>query len=391
MAIRGVKDKVVIAGMGCTRFGDRWECSADDLIAEAAGAALASAGIGIEDVDAYWLGTFSSGNSGLTLTSALDVGYRPVTRVENYCATGSDAFRNACYAVAAGAYDVVMAIGVEKLKDTGHAGLVVPGPGGDGTAPGFSGPAPFSMLAPAYAHRYGLSERQIRTTLTHIACKNHANGARNERAQFRVPVRPEQVENAPLAAGMLGVYDCSGVADGAAAAVITRPGLAADPLYVKALSLSAAPADGATAPGFDYTSMPEAVLSARAAYAAAGITDPPAQLAMVELHDCFTPTELVLYEDLGLSPRGAGWRDALDGRFDLDGPIPVNPDGGLKSFGHPIGASGLRMLYECWLQLRGKAGGRQLEGGRGLALTQNLGGRPGASVSFVSVVGAEAG
>ncbi|MFI6538834.1 acetyl-CoA acetyltransferase [Nonomuraea sp. NPDC050547] len=395
MTAHSVKDRAAIAGMGCTRFGDRWEASADDLIAEAAREALASAGLGAEDVDAYWLGTFSSGNSGLALTSALDVGYRPVTRVENYCATGSDAFRNACYAVAAGAYDIVMAVGVEKLKDSNHAGLVVPGPSGDGTAPGFSGPAPFSMLAPAYARRYGLSDREIRATLTHIACKNHANGARNERAQFRSAVRPEQVENAPPVAGMLGVYDCSGVADGAAAAIIARPELAAElqaaPLYVKALSLSAAPADGATTRGFDYTTMPEAVRSAAGAYAAAGITDPRTELALVELHDCFTPTELVLYEDLGLSGRGAGWREALEGRFDFDGALPVNPDGGLKSFGHPIGASGLRMLYECWLQLRGRAGARQLGNGRGLALTQNLGGRPGAAVSFVSVVGVEAG
>ena len=136
------------------------------------------------------------------------------------------------------------------------------------------------------------------------------------------------------------------------------------------------------------------VHSAKDAYHQAGISDPRAELAMAEVHDCFTPTELVLMEDLGFSDRGQGWKDVLDGAFDLDGDLPVNPDGGLKSFGHPIGASGLRMLFECWLQLRGEAGPRQISSigkGKNRALTHNLGGAPGACVSFVSVVGTELG
>ena len=144
---------------------------------------------------------------------------------------------------------------------------------------------------------------------------------------------------------------------------------------------------------YDFTTFPEVVASARDAYQQAGITDPRAELALAEVHDCFTPTELVLMEDLGFAERGQGWKDVLSGRFDLDGDLPVNPDGGLKAFGHPIGASGLRMMFEAWLQLRGEAPEerrvRTVAEGRSLALTHNLGGGPGECVSFVSVVGTE--
>jgi acetyl-CoA C-acetyltransferase len=126
------------------------------------------------------------------------------------------------------------------------------------------------------------------------------------------------------------------------------------------------------------------------AYAQAGVTDPRRQICLAEVHDCFTPTELVLMEDMGFSDRGQAWKDILAGHFELGGRLPINPDGGLKSFGHPVGASGLRMLYEAWLQFRGEAGDRQLDDPK-LALTHNLGGRPGSCVSFVSLVGAERG
>jgi acetyl-CoA C-acetyltransferase len=162
------------------------------------------------------------------------------------------------------------------------------------------------------------------------------------------------------------------------------------PLYVKALSLVAGNGSGLTDPGYDYTTFPEVARSAADAYAQAGVTDPRSELAMAEVHDCFTPTELVLMEDLGFVARGSAWREVLDGAFDLDGDLPVNPDGGLKSFGHPVGASGLRMLFEAWLQLRGEApDDRRIAtaGDRHLALTHNLGGYPGEMVSFVSIVG----
>jgi acetyl-CoA C-acetyltransferase len=139
-------------------------------------------------------------------------------------------------------------------------------------------------------------------------------------------------------------------------------------------------------PGYDYTTFEEVVRSSQDAYQQAGITDPRTQIALAEVHDCFTPTELVLMEDMGFSERGQAWKDVLDGAFDLDGRLSVNPDGGLKSFGHPVGASGLRMLFENWQQFRGEAGERQLQDPK-LGLTHNLGGRPGTCVSFVSIVG----
>lgn len=396
MASKGIKDAVAIVGMGCTRFGERWESSTDDLLIEAVGEALGSAGVERDDVDAYWLGTLGSGQSGLTLSRPLGIDHKPVTRVENYCATGSESFRNACYAVASGAYDRVMAVGVEKLKDSGFSGLLRADPPSDGTAAELSltAPAAFSLLDPAYTAKYGVDPVAMREAMTHVAWKNHVNGARNPKAQFRKEVSRETIEGAPKVAGRLGIFDCSGVSDGAAAALIVRAEDAYDytdrPVFVKALALAAGPMRGGLDPAYDFTTFPEVVHSAADAYAQAGITDPRSEISLAEVHDCFTPTEVVLMEDLGFTERGQAWKDVLAGDFDLGGRLPVNVDGGLKSFGHPVGASGLRMLYEAWLQLRGEAGSRQLADPR-LALTHNLGGRPGGCVSFVSVVGNERG
>src|SRR5947209_15580384 len=249
MASHGIKDKVAIVGMGCTRFGERWDRSADDLLVDATEECFASTpSISKQDVDAYWLGTLSSGQSGLVLSQPLGIDYKPVTRVENFCATGSEAFRNACYAVASGAYDIVMAIGVEKLKDSGFSGLTGSRPPDDGTAAALTAPAMFSLLAPAYAKKYGVDEQEMKDVLTRIAWKNHKNGALNPRAQFRKEVSKEAICNSPLVAGPLGIFDCSGVSDGSAAAIIVRAEDAHrytdHPLYVKALSFAAGPASG---------------------------------------------------------------------------------------------------------------------------------------------------
>jgi acetyl-CoA C-acetyltransferase len=389
MASNGIRDRVAIVGMGCTSFGEHWNRSLDDLLIEAAEAAQASAGIDADRVDAYWLGTM--GNlSGLTLSEPLKINYKPVSHVENYCATGSEALRNAAYAVASGAYDCVMAIGVEKLKDSGFSGLVVTPPPSDGTAPAMTAPAQFSLLAPAYFKKYGLDEETGKEVLSRIAFKNHANGAKNPKAQFRKEVPLEQIRCSPRVADPLGIMDCSGVSDGSAAAIVVRAEDAHKytdkPIFIKALSFIAGPAAGPLSQDYDFTTFPEVVASAKDAYAQAGVTNPAEEISMAEVHDCFTPTELVLYEDLGFAERGGAWRDVLAGAFDLGGRLPVNPDGGLKSFGHPIGASGLRMMYEMWLQLRGEAGPRQIKDPK-LGLTHNLGGAPGRCVSFVSVVG----
>jgi acetyl-CoA C-acetyltransferase len=397
VANKGIRDQVAIIGMGCTPFGEHWDKSVDDLVLDASLEAFQSAGVAKDDVDAFWLSTLGSGVSGLTLSRPLALDYKPVTRVENMCASGSEALRNAVYAVASGAYDMVMAVGVEKLKDSGYSGLVSARPADDGTEVGMTAPAPMSLLAPAYAKAYGLTEAQMREVMSRIAWKNHQNGARNPRAQFRKGVSMETISNAPVVSGQLRVFDCSGVSDGAAAAILVRAEDAHKytdhPLYIKGLAVAAGPASGRIDPEYGYTSFPEVVRSAADVYREAGVTDPRNEFAMVEVHDCFTPTEMILLEDLGLAERGMAWKEVLSGAFDLDGDLPVNPDGGLKSFGHPIGASGLRMMFECWLQLRKQAPPeRQIDidaSGRSLALTQNLGGAPGNCVSFVSVVGTE--
>jgi acetyl-CoA C-acetyltransferase len=393
---KGIKDQVAIVGMGCTRFGELWDKGTDDLLIDAAGEAMTSAGVEAGAIDAFWLGTAQSGMSGITLARPLGIDGKPITRVENYCASGSEALRNASYAVASGAYDIAMAIGVEKVKDSGYQGLnAFPIPS-DGTGRTLTAAAMFSLVIPAYKHKYGVGDDEMRDALAHIASRNHANGARNPRAQFRREMSKETVIGSPKVAGELGVLDCAGVADGAACAIVVRSEDASKytdkPLYVKALSFVAGSGSGLTDPSYDYTHFPEVEASVRDAYAQAGITDPRNQLAMAEVHDCFTPTELVLMEELGFSERGTAWKEILSGAFDLDGDLPVNPDGGLKSFGHPVGATGLRMLFECWLQLRGEAPeDRQISNDRKLAATQNLGGYPGEMVSFVSIVGTELG
>ena len=394
MASKGIKDRVAIIGMGCTRFGEHWDKSAEDLLVEAAYEAYASAGVDPNDVDAYWLGTMGSGVSGLTLSEPLKIQYKPVTRVENMCATGSEALRQAAYAVASGAFDMAMAIGVEKLKDSGYSGLVVSNPPNDGTLGSMTAPASFSLLAPAYFKKYGLDPEKGKDVLSRIAWKNHRNGARNPKAQFQKEVPIEAIKNSPKIADPLGIMDCSGVSDGSAAAIIVRAEDAhkycKNPIYIKALSFVAGPAEGPLSPDYDFTTFNEVVASSQDAYRQAGVTNPREQISMAEVHDCFTPTELVLYEDLGFSARGTAGQDVMEGFFDLEGKLPVNPDGGLKSFGHPIGASGLRMMYEMWLQFRGEAGPRQIKNPK-LGLTHNLGGAPGRCVRFVSVVGREVG
>jgi acetyl-CoA C-acetyltransferase len=390
MASNGIRDRVAIVGMGCTPFGEHWDKGVADLLVDSTSEAFQSAQIDPNQIDAFWLGTAGSGSSGLLLSEALKLPYKPVTRLENMCATGSEAMRNAAYAVASGAYDLVMAVGVEKLKDSGFSGLTGSRPPTDGTESSMTAPATFSLLAPAYAKKYGVDEGQLKQVLTRIAYKNHRNGARNPKAQFKKEVPMEKIAASPAVAGMLGIFDCSGVSDGSACAILCRAEDAHrycdDPIFIKALAFAAGPAEGYLSQDYDFTTFPEVVASAEDAYKQAGISDAREELSMAEVHDCFTPTELVLMEDLGFSPRGQAWKDVLEGRFDLEGAQPINPDGGLKSFGHPIGASGLRMMYEMWLQLRGEAGERQIEDPR-LGLTHNLGGAPGRCVSFVSVVG----
>jgi len=401
-----IKDRVAVAGMGCSKFGERWDAGMDDLIVEAAYEAFEDAGIESKDIEAAWVGT-STGATGMTLSEPLRLQYIPITRVENACATASDAFRNASYAVAAGIYDIVLALGVDKFKDSGISGLSdggIPGPGHSMMA-GAAGPPPaqFAMLATTYFSRYGLSYEEGKHMIGRVSWKSHVNGAKHKKAHFQREVSMDDIINAPMIAWPLGLYDCCGVSDGAAAAIITTPAIAKSlrkgkepPMFVKALQIAMAPNDGNVNTKFDYTHVEATVRAGEAAYKEAGVTNPREQISMAEVHDCFSITEAVTMEDLRFSPRGKVQKDIESGFFDLGGKLPVQPDGGLKCFGHPIGASGIRMLYEMYNQLQGRADrmlnkgqpSRQIKNPK-LGLTHNLGGGPAGCAIFVGIVGLE--
>jgi len=378
-----IKDKVSIVGMGCTKFGENWEWSVEDMVVDAVYEAYEDARIGPDQIEAAWVGTAYSGAGGSLLSDILKLHDIPITRVENFCATGMEAFRNACYAVAAGVYDTVLAVGVEKLKDSGLQGLpdslVRPVFGVGRTAPGS-----FALIASRYFEKYGIGKE----TLAKIAVKNHKNGALNPKAHFQREITVEQVLKAPIIAWPLGLFDCCPTTDGAAAAIITRKNLAKnfreDHIPVKALALSVSAMWPQFRPGFDYLGFSANVKAAQSAYQQAGIKDPLKELDVAEVHDCFTITELIIYEDLGFCPKGEAKRFIDDGVFELNGELAVNADGGLKSFGHPIGASGLRMIYEVYKQLQGKAGKRQVKNAK-LGLAHNLGGTP--QVCCITVLG----
>ncbi|UCG81992.1 MAG: acetyl-CoA acetyltransferase [Dehalococcoidia bacterium] len=393
----GIKDRVAIVGMGCTRFGELWDKSDQDMMVEACHEALDDAGIDLKEIQAAWLGIqgAETGCSGARLARALKTDYIPVTRVENYCATGIEAFRGAAYAVAAGIYDIALACGAEKLKDSGATGLTQMGGepqfGSWVWAP-IVAPARFALSATRYFHTYGLSPQEGKEMLARIAVKNHHNGSLNQRAHFQREITLEQAINAPMIAWPLGLYDCCGVSDGSAAAIITTPEIAKrirdDYVMVKAFSISCgAGPQGVIADDYDYVHVDEIVRSGQMAYEEAGIKNPRKEVDIAEIHDCFTITEVLICEDLGFTPRGKYKEDIEAGTFDLGGEVAVNADGGLKCFGHPVGASGIRMIFESYLQLQGKAGPRQLQNMR-IGLAQNYGGLPGGGVSGVAIVGA---
>ena len=393
----GFKDKVAIVGMGCTRFGERWDVGADGLMVEAFVEALADAGIERARIGAAWVGNalddINVGNSALPAAHALRLQGIAVTRVENMCATGTEALRGAAYAVAAGAVDVALAIGVEKLKDTGYGGLPLRTKGvqNDLWMPYGSAPGTFAQLAGAYAARHGVNPGDLKRAMAHVSWKSHQNGVHAPKAHLRAAVDMDRILSAPLIADPLGLFDCCGVSDGAAAAIVTTPEIAralgkSDPVTIKAIQLCASNGWEMQTGGWDGSYLPNTRTAAARAYAEAGIADPRAELDITEVHDCFSITELVLMEDLGLSDPGRAHADILDGRYDRDGAIPCQLDGGLKCFGHPVGASGLRMAYEVYNQLQGRAGERQ-RAKVDFGLTQNLGGAPFNSVAAVAILG----
>ena len=353
----GIKDKVAILGMGCSRFGERWDCGAEELILESFQECLRDAGIGVGDIEAAWFATaieeVNVGKSGIPLATTLRLPNIPVTHVENMCASGTEAFRGACYAVASGAADIALALGVEKLKDTGYGGL----PGGRRPplqqlwVANMTAPGTFAQLASAYMARHDVAYGDLKRAIGHVSWKSHQNGAKNPKAHLQKPVELETILEAPIIASPLGLYDCCGVSDGAAAAIVTTPAIARflgrrELVTVKALQLAVSNGWESGHNGWDGSYLHTTRIAARRAYAEAGIRVPRDEISLFEVHDCFSITELVTMEDLQFSAEGKAWKDVLDGVYDADGRTPCQIDGGLKCFGHPIGASGLRMLYE---------------------------------------------
>ncbi len=379
-----IRDKVAVIGVGCTKFGDLYDMTYEDQVCEAAFQAYADAGIDPAEIDAAYIGTYlphaQGGKAGISLADPLRFYDRPITRVENFCATGTDAFRNACLSIASGQHDIVLVVGSERLKDRGGRGI--PRVGHQILGKGNTAPGLFALAANRYMHEFGLG----RETLAKVAVKNHWNGARNPLSHLRMEVTVEKVLAAPMIAWPFGLFDCCPTTDGAAAAIVCRADRASrfrdDYALVKGAALAVATGRPYFDPTFDYVGFRSTQAAARQAYEQAGIE--PSDVDFAEVHDCFTWTEISNIEDLGFCEKGRAGGLVEEGRTRVDGDIPINPSGGLKSFGHPIGASGVRMIYECVQQLRGACGERQVKNPQ-IGLAHNVGG-PGA-VACVVLIG----
>ncbi len=398
----GIKDKVAIIGMGCTKFGEHWDKAGEDLMVEAFQECLGDAGVEKKSIDAAWMGHYfdevNVGKTALLMSQALKLPYIPVTRVENACASGSESLRAACYAVASGAIDIGLAMGVEKLKDCGYGGLPqaaimsLLGTKSRFVNPNRTAPGGFAMVATKYFAQYGLTAEEGKHMIAYVSYKSHKNAEFSPKAHLRKAVSIEQIMKAPIIAWPLGLFDCCGVSDGAACAIVCRAedakNFQADPIYVKAMQIGISSGEEMMYNNWDNAHIETTVRIAQKAYKEAGITNPREEISVAEVHDCFSITEAVTMEDLQFSPRGRVREDIESGFFDLDGGLPVQPDGGLKCFGHPIGASGLRMMYEIYKQLQGKAQTqeRQIKDPK-IGLTHNMGGVPAANVSSVMIVG----
>jgi acetyl-CoA C-acetyltransferase len=380
-----LRDRAAVVGVGCCPFGENWDRSPQDMIVDAAYEAYADAGIDDPQrrIDAVFTGSIYSNKGPHECADALKLFGKPVTMVSNYCATGTDAFRCGVMAIAAGLYDTVLVVGYDKPKDRGVAGpSVVTSQVRDlpQTPAGW-----FALCAATYFEKYGAG----REDLARIAVKNHKNGTLAPNSFLKREITVEEALSARMISWPFGLYDCAAQTDGAAAAVITRAELArgfrADPVLVKAVVVVAGP-NPQKEPENDFLSWKPTAWAAQEAYAAAGISDPMRELDVAQVHDCFTLTELLSYEDLGFVPKGAAKEHVAAGTFALGGELPVNTDGGLKAFGHPTGATGVRMIYENVLQLQGRAGPRQVRDAA-LALSHNIGGHP--TACGIAVLGRE--
>jgi acetyl-CoA C-acetyltransferase len=378
-----IRDKVAIVGMGCCKFGENWDQAPEDMIVEAAFEAYQDAGIEQpqQQIEAVFCGAVYPSRGTAEVADSLKLFGRPISMVQNYCATGTDAFRFGVFSIACGLYDTVLVVGFDKPKDRGVSGPSVQTQGVRGlpmTPAGW-----FSLCAARYFDTYGAG----REDLAKIAVKNHHNGTLAPKSMLKKEITVEEALNAPIISWPFGLYDCCAQSDGAAAAVLTKRSLAKgfrdDFVLVKAVAI-ALEANPQNDPSFDFLRWKPTVAAAQQAYAQAGISNPFKQLDIAQVHDCFTLTELLTYEDLGLCEKGSAKEHIASGTFALGGELPVNTDGGLKTFGHPTGATGVRMIYENYKQLQGKAEQRQVKNAA-LALSHNIGGAPQAC--GISIIG----
>jgi acetyl-CoA C-acetyltransferase len=364
-------------------------------VVDAAFQAYADAGISPDEVDAGWLGTafaytFSDeGNAGASLAEPLGLYPKPVSRVANYCATGMDAARHAAMAVAAGECEIALVVGAEKMRDVGPRQSLLAQHverGHPVYAKGRTAPGMFGLIANRYKHLFV----DPRPAMTAVALKNHYNGSLNPFAHFQKPLTEQEVLKAPLVSGALRLYDCCPTTDGAAAMIlcsIDRAKALRPHDYVVIQALELASTTGYFSAQYDlnndFLGFSATRAAARKAYEVAGVRSAAAEVRVAEVHDCFTVTEVINYEDLGFCEKGEGHRFVLDGRANIDGTNPFNTSGGLQSCGHPIGATGARVMVDVVEQIRGQAGRRQVRDPV-LGLCHTLGG-PG-SVACVGLL-----
>ena len=384
-------NRVAVAGAGLIKFGELFEQSYEQMAAGAFQAAVANVDRGIdpEQIDGVFVATQrgtlwgQEGIGGNTVPTAIGLAGVPCTRIENACPSGSDAFRVGAMAVASGVHDVVLVIGVEKMRDKStEEGLLSRAAAGHPILTrGETAPVLFAPFATRHMHEFGTT----REMLASVAVKNHHNGTLDPYAHFQSEVTVDQVLKAPPVCHPLHLLDCCPQTDGAAATLLVNAERAREftdnPVYVAGFGV-------ATDHPYlhektTFTGLPATVKAAERAYAMAGIG--PADLDLAEVHDCFTITEILDIEDLGFCEKGKGGIVSIEGETSLTGRIPVNPSGGLLAKGHPIGASGVAQLTECWWQLRGEADGRQVAIRNGFALQHNVGGR-GSGVSVVNIL-----
>jgi acetyl-CoA C-acetyltransferase len=399
--MESLKDKVAIVGMGCTPFGEFWDKDIVDLIVDAADEAFADANVTAKDIQAAWVGYTVQDNAmtGIILSSALQLQFIPVTRVENACGTGAETIRGAALGLASKTYDLVLALGFEKMKDAGFGGIGQAWPGKwhpvYGAAPEVGGAVGrYALAATKYFSTYGLSPEQGKTMLAKVSVKSHYNGSRNPKAMLRNRITVEQVMNAPIIAWPLGLFDCCGICDGASAAIMCRTEDAkryrpkGDYITVKASAIACGPGWGKERVNYGYTVWEETEAAAKQAYAMAGIKNPRKELSMAEVHDCFSIAEVIACESMALCEKGHAREDIESGAWEQNGEMPVNVSGGLKAFGHPAGASGGREVYEFYKQFQGKADDqtRQLKNPT-MGLSHNQGGHPGNFVAGITIVG----